>query len=108
MNLCSEPKTIMNKIHSISKLEADILLVVWGMGGKVTNREVYEVFLKEEIINKESGFIPYTTIMSTMNQLAKKKILKIDRTNKTYTYTSEISRKELTKAIIGSVTEKLL
>jgi len=26
------------------------------MGGKVTNREVYEVFLKEEIINKEVWF----------------------------------------------------
>ena len=98
----------MKSISGISKLEANILLIVWDIGGKVTNREVYEVFLKEEIKNKKSDFIPYTTIMSTMNQLAEKKILKIDRTNKTYTYTSEISRKELTKAIIGSVTEKLL
>ncbi len=98
----------MNKINSISKLEVDVLLVIWDIGGKITNREVYEVFLKEEIKNKESDFIPYTTIMSTMNQLAKKKILKINRTYKTYTYTLEISRKELTKAIIGSVAEKLL
>jgi len=98
----------MKSISGISKLEANILLIVWDIGGKVTNREVYEVFLKEEIKNKKSDFIPYTTIMSTMNQLAEKKILKIDRTNKTHTYTSEISRKELTKAIIGSVTEKLL
>jgi len=97
----------MKSISGISKLEANILLIVWDRG-KVTNREVYEVFLKEEIKNKKSDFIPYTTIMSTMNQLAEKKILKIDRTNKTHTYTSEISRKELTKAIIGSVTEKLL
>jgi predicted transcriptional regulator len=96
-----------DKIHGISLLEANILLIVWDRG-KVTNREVYEVFLKEEIKNKESGFIPYTTIMSTMNQLAEKKILKINRTYKTYTYTSEISRKELAKAIIGSVAEKLL
>ncbi len=98
----------MNKINGILELEADVLLVVWDIGGNVTNREIYEVFLKEEIKNKESGFIPYTTIMSTMNQLAEKKILKINRTYKTYTYTLEISRKELTKAIIGSVAEKLL
>jgi len=98
----------MKSISGISKLEANILLIVWDIGGKVTNREVYEVFLKEEIKNKKSDFIPYTTIMSTMNQLAEKKILKIDRTNKTYTYTSEISRKELAKSIICSVTEKLL
>ena len=98
----------MNKINGILELEADVLLVVWDIGGNVTNREIYEVFLKEEIKNKESGFIPYTTIMSTMNQLAEKKILKINRTYKTYTYTSEISRKELAKTIIGSVAEKLL
>ncbi len=97
----------MNKIYGISKLEANVLLVVWDRS-EVTNREVYEVFLKEEIKNKESGFIPYTTIMSTMNQLAEKKILRIDKTGKTYTYTTEISRKELTKAIIWSVAEKLL
>jgi len=97
----------MNKINGISKLEADVLLVVWDRG-KVTNREVYEVFLKEEIKNKESGFIPYTTIMSAMNQLAEKKILKIDKINKTHIYTTELSRKELAKAIIGSVAEKLL
>jgi len=101
-------KTIMNKINGISELEADVLLVVWDIGGKVTNREVYEVFLKEEIKNKESDFIPYTTIMSTMNQLAKKKILKIDKINKTHIYTLKLSRKELTKAIIWSVAEKLL
>lgn len=98
----------MDRICGISKLEADVLLVVWGIDGKVTNREVYEVFLKEEIKNKESGFIPYTTIMSTMNNLAEKKILIIDKTRKDYTYTSKLNRKELTKAIIGSVVEKLL
>ncbi|NQT66107.1 MAG: BlaI/MecI/CopY family transcriptional regulator [Actinobacteria bacterium] len=97
----------MNNIYGISKLEANVLLVVWDRG-KVTNREVYEVFLKEEIKNKESGFTLYTTTMSTMNQLAEKKILKINRTHKTYTYTSEIHRKELAKSIISSVAEKLL
>ena len=64
----------MNKIHNISKLEADVLLVVWNMGGNVTNREVYEVFLKKEIKNKALGFIPYTTIMSTTNHLAEKNL----------------------------------
>jgi len=98
----------MNKINSISKLEANILLVVWDIGGKVTNREVYEVFLKEEIKNKESDFIPYTTIMSTLNSLARKNILKINQSQKTYTYSVGLSRKELAKSIIQSVAEKLL
>ena len=97
----------MKSISGISKLEANILLIVWDMG-KVTNRGVYEVFLMEEIKNKKTGFIPYTTIMSTMNSLARKKILRINVTKKTYTYTPKMSRKELTKSIIRSVTEKLL
>ncbi len=97
----------MKSISGISKLEANILLVVWDRG-KVTNREVYETFLKEEIRSKKSGFIPYTTIMSTMNSLARKNILRINITKKTFTYTAEMSRKELTKSIIMSVKEKLL
>ena len=97
----------MSNICGISKLEANILLIVWDRC-KVTNREVYEVFLKEEIKNKKSGFIYYTTVMSTMNRLAEKKILRIDRNRKTYTYTAKLSRKELVKSIIRSVAEKLL
>jgi len=98
----------MKSINSVSKLEADVLLVIWDIGGEVTNREVCAVFLKEEIKNKKTGFIPHTTIMSTMNHLAEKNILKVDKTRKDYTYTSKLSRKELTKAIIGSVAEKFL
>ena len=97
----------MDNIKGISKLEANILLVVWDKG-KVTNREVYEVFLKEEFINKKSGFIPYTTIMSTMNNLARKNILKINQSQKTYIYSVGLSRKELTKSIIKAIAEKLL
>ena len=39
---------MMDKINGISMLEANILLVVWDKG-RVTNREVYEVFLKKEL-----------------------------------------------------------
>ena len=72
---------IMDNISSITNLEANILLTVWE-GDTVTNREVYEAFLKEEAISKKIGFIPYTTILSTMNGLVRKKILRIDRSKK--------------------------
>lgn len=88
-------------------MEANILIIVWDRG-KVTNREVYEAFLKKEIKDKISGFIPYTTILSTMNSLAKKKILKVDRSRKAYTYLAAVSREELTNSIIKTVKEKLL
>ena len=97
----------MKSISSISKLEANILLVVWDRG-KATNREVYETFLKKEIKEKKSNFIPYTTIMSTMNHLTTKKILRREKVRRTYIYCAELSREELTKSIIRSVAEKLL
>ncbi len=97
----------MRKISGISNLEANILLIVWDKG-KVTNREVYEVFLIEELKEKDSSFTPYTTIMSTMNSLARKNILKINKSQKTYIYSVGLSRKELAKSIMKAVAEKLL
>jgi predicted transcriptional regulator len=97
----------MDKISSISILEANILLIVWDKE-KTTNREVYEVFLREDMNKKNSNFTPYTTIMSTMNNLARKNILKMNKSQKTYIYSSILSRKELAKSIIRSVAKKLL
>ncbi len=98
---------MMGKINGISNLEANILLVVWDKGN-VTNREVYEFFLKKELKEKDTDFTPYTTIMSIMNSLVRKNILKIDKSQKTYIYSVELSRKELANSIIKSVSEKLL
>jgi predicted transcriptional regulator len=89
------------------QLEANILLVVWDKG-EVTNREVHEIFLVEELKKKDKNFIPYTTIMSIMNNLVRKKILKKNGSQRAYTYSAKLSRKELAKSIIQSVTEKLL
>ena len=97
----------MNNIKGISNLEADILLIVWNKGN-VTNRQVHEEFLKKEVKNKDTNFIPYTTVMSTMNSLVRKKILKIDKSKKTYFYSAIMNREELASAIIKSVEEKLL
>ena len=97
----------MENIVGISNLEAEILLIVWDKK-TVTNREVYEAFIQKDIKDKKSGFIPYTTILSTMNSLVRKKILKVDRSRKTYFYSAAVSRKELTSSIVKSVEEKLL
>ncbi len=97
----------MINIKGISKLEANILLVVWDKE-KTTNREVHEIFLIEELKEKDSSLTPYTTIMVTMNSLARKKILKVNQSEKTYTYSAVLSRKELVKIIINSVAEKIL
>ena len=97
----------MGNINGISMLEANILLVVWEKGS-VTTREVHEVFLKKELKEKDANFTPYTTIMATLNSLARKNILKMNKSQKTYIYSAILSREELAKSIMKSVTEKLL
>ena len=96
-----------DKICGISLLETEILLIVWDRG-KVTTREVHEIFLKKEMKEKDGSYTPYTTVMSTLNSLAKKNILNVNQSQKTYTYSAKLSRKELAKSMIQSVSEKLL
>ncbi len=97
----------INGLNSISNLEADIMKIVWDRGN-VAVREVHEIMLKKEIESKKEGFIPYTTVMSTMNTLAEKKLLKQNKSAKTYIYSAAVDNKELSKSIISSVASKLL
>ncbi|MEA2016228.1 MAG: BlaI/MecI/CopY family transcriptional regulator [Actinomycetota bacterium] len=94
-------------LNSISNLEAEIMKIIWK-SGKVTVREVHEDMLRKEIESKEHDFIPYTTVMSTMTTLAEKGLLKQNKTSKTYLYSAAVDKKELSKRIIKSVSDKLL
>ena len=93
--------------QSISDLEIEILEIIWERK-KITVRDVHEILLKKEIEHKEFGFIPYTTVMSTMTNLAERGILKQDTSSKTYIYSAGLDNKQLTKKIIQAVAEKLL
>ena len=97
----------INGLNSISNLEAEIMKIVWDKGN-VTVREVHETMLRREIEKKEHSFIPYTTVMSTMTTLAEKQLLKQDKAAKTYIYSAAVDKKELSKSIIQSVSDKLL
>ena len=94
-------------LNSISNLEADIMKIVWD-NEKISVREVHEIMLRKEMEKKEHGFIPYTTVMSTMTTLAEKGLLKQDKSAKTYIYSAVVNREELSKNIIISVADKLL
>ncbi|MGM0365282.1 MAG: BlaI/MecI/CopY family transcriptional regulator [Actinomycetota bacterium] len=97
----------INGLNSISNLEANIMKIIWDRG-KATVREVHETMLRQEIEKKQHGFIPYTTVMSTMNTLAEKGLLKQDRSAKTYTYSPAVTKTDLARSIIKSVAEKIL
>jgi len=70
-NKKKSPEIGISGLNSISNLEADIMQIVWE-AGQISVREVHEIMLKREMENKEHGFIPYTTVMSTMTTLAVK------------------------------------
>jgi len=97
----------IKKVNSISDLETEIMKIMWTMD-KAAVREVHELMLKKEIEKKDSGFIPYTTVMATMATLADKGLLKRDKSNKTFIYSAAINSRSLSRNIIGSVAEKLL
>ena len=97
----------INGLNSISNLEADIMKIVWERK-KVTVREVHEYMLRKEMESKKEGFIPYTTVMSTMTTLAEKDLLKQDKSSKTYIYSAAVNNRELSRSIIKSVADKLL
>ena len=97
----------IKKVNSISDLETEIMKIMWD-AEKATVREVHELMLKKEMASKDSGFIPYTTVMATMATLAEKGLLKQDKRNKTFVYSAAIDNQSLSRNIIDSVAEKLL
>jgi predicted transcriptional regulator len=88
------------QINGLSPVEAEIMRLIW-IENKTTVREVHEELL-------ESGYVPYTTIMAAMHNLAKKGLLKQNRKNRAYSYTPALSNFDVAKQIIDNVVDKIL
>jgi predicted transcriptional regulator len=97
----------IDKLNSISALEIEIMKIVWEQE-EVTVRKVHETMLKQEIQENKEEFTPYTTVMSTMTALAEKGLLKQDKSEKTYIYSANMNKRELSKSLIQSIAESLL
>lgn len=87
------------KVNGLSNLEAEIMQIVW-QDGKVTVRDVHETMLG-------NGYIPYTTVMAAMNNMAQKGLLKQNKNGKAYIYTPAVSKTAVAKDIVDSVVEKI-
>ena len=83
----------------IGPLEADILVVVWDKE-RVSVRDVYETL-------RARRKIAYTTVMTVMNNLAKKDLLKQDRAGIAYLYTPAVPGVVVAQAILDNVIERL-
>jgi predicted transcriptional regulator len=97
----------INGLNSISNLEAEIMKIVWQKS-EATVREVHESILKKEVEVKDSGFTPYTTVMSTMTNLAERGILRQKRIGKTFVYTAALDKDELSRSLIETIADTLL
>lgn len=87
----------------LGDLEADIMEAVWakGPGAKVTVREVHQEL-------KETRGAAYTTVMTVMQILAKKGILKVEKDSFAHRYEAPQTKEAFTKTAVGDIIDQLL
>lgn len=87
----------------LGDLEADIMEIVWERPAEqgTTVRDVFEILYARRRL-------AYTTVMSTMARLAKKRLLRVDKVDQAYIYYPAISQKELVSLFVGRILDDLL
>ena len=84
----------------LGELEADIMRVVWELGG-ATVKDVFEELYPDK-------HLAYTTIMTVMSRLANKNVLKQDRSGTAYMYTPNVSQEDMANSMITQVVDKVM
>ncbi|RJQ33518.1 MAG: BlaI/MecI/CopY family transcriptional regulator [Actinobacteria bacterium] len=88
-------------IEGIGRLEADVLSIIWKHDKSLTVRDIYEEM-------RDSRKIAYTTVMTVLNNLTDKGILKQDKTATAYVYSPKVSNEELAQNLCQVIVDKLL
>lgn len=91
-------KTGLKKVFG--DLEADIMKIVWK-SKEVRVRDVFEDLRLEKNL-------AYTTVMTIMNRLVEKNILKKEASGNAFVYSPTISESEFTTLVVSEVLEGLL
>lgn len=91
--------------HSLGELEAQILDVIWDLKPPITSTQVFKIMYPRRELS-------YSTVMLTMAKLARKGLLKQQRTGtkKTdaFVYTPKVSREEMGRLLLDEVSRKVL
>jgi predicted transcriptional regulator len=87
----------------LGDLEAEIMELVWARppGEQTTVRQVFESLY-------ERRRIAYTTVMSTMARLARKRLLLVEKDGQAYAYRPTLSQREFVSRFVERVLESLL
>ena len=88
---------------ALGDLEAETMEVVWARARDrgVTVRDVFE------LLNKRRK-IAYTTVMTTMARLARKRLLRTEKQGQAYVYFPTVSQDEFISGFVGRILENLL
>ncbi|MGN6243205.1 MAG: BlaI/MecI/CopY family transcriptional regulator [Motilibacteraceae bacterium] len=82
----------------MGELEGRIMDLLWDREGPVTVREVLEELAKERSL-------AYTTVMTVMDNLHRKGLLRRERSGKAYLYRPAMARSEHTADLMGELLE---
>jgi len=87
----------------LGDLEAEIMELVWArpQGQGTTVRDVFEALHRRRRI-------AYTTVMSTMARLARKKLLRTERPGPAYVYRPAFTKEEFISRFVGRILEDLM
>jgi predicted transcriptional regulator len=86
----------------LGDLEAEIMELIWArpQGAETTVRDIFEVLYQRRRL-------AYTTVMSTMSRLAKKKLLQVEKRDQTYIYTPTLTEPEFISWLVSHILEDL-
>src|SRR6266700_2557512 len=87
----------------LGDLEADVMEAIWvyPIGTGITVREVFEKL-------HQGRSIAYTTVMTTMNRLGKKRLLRAEKQDQAFVYYANFTQDEFILRFVGRVLEDLL
>ncbi len=88
---------------ALGDLEAEIMELVWtrARDGGVTVRDVFHLLYKRRKI-------AYTTVMTTMARLARKRLLRTEKRGPAYVYFPTVTQDEFISGFVGRILENLL
>ena len=84
---------------ALGALERQVLERVWSLGREVSVRELVETF---------EGGLAYTTLMTTVDRLYKKRLLDRRRDGRAFLYTARVSQDQLRRGVAADVIDSLL
>lgn len=84
---------------ALGPLETQVMERVWEGPGPVSVRDVHECLGSE---------LAYTTVMTTLDRLFKKGLLKRRREGRGFLYVAAVTRDDLSRGVAGAIVEALL